>query len=171
MLGSKFDEIDCMIFVELQVDGCMINVELVKRVGILVLFCLCCVCIFEEQGYICGYYVDVDLWEFGFEVQVFVMVGLVKQVEFDLLVFEKLCYIWLLVWECYMFNGEVDFLLKCVVFDLCIFQNFLIESLIVVLNVVSVKISLVICCDKDELGVLFDVLEECLCCDVQVVFI
>lgn len=120
-MGYCLDLIDCKILVEFQVDGCMINVELVKCVGIFVLFCLCCVCIFEELGYICGYYVEVDVCELGFEVQVFVMVGLISQVEVDLSVFEDCCCDWFLVCECYMLNGEVDFILKCCVLDLLMF--------------------------------------------------
>lgn len=138
----------------------MINVELVCWVGIFVFFCLCCVCVFEEIGFICGYYVDINVCELGFEVQVFVMVCFVSQFECDLFVFEVLVCSWLLVCECYMLNGEIDFILKCIVFDLFSFQCFLIESLMVVLNVVLVKISFVICCVKDELGVFFDVVED-----------
>jgi len=160
MPGSKLDEIDRMILAELQADGRMTNVELAKRVGISAPPCLRRVRTLEVQGYIRGYHADVDSRELGFEVQVFAMVGLVKQAESDLSAFEKLCHTWPLVRECHMLNGEVDFLLKCVAPDLRTFQNFLTESLTAAPNVASVKTSLVIRCDKDEPGVPFDVLEE-----------
>ncbi|GAA4220677.1 hypothetical protein GCM10022290_15100 [Sagittula marina] len=114
----------------------------------------------EEQGYIQGYHADVDSRALGFEVQVFVMVGLQSQAETDLSTFEGRCRQWPLVRECHMLNGEVDFILKCVAPDLSTFQSFLTGDLLTAPNVASVKTSLVIRGAKDEPGVPFDVLEE-----------
>ena len=160
MPGSKLDEIDRMILAELQADGRMTNVELAKRVGISAPPCLRRVRTLEEQGYIRGYHADVDSRELGFAVQVFAMVGLIKQAEVDLSAFEQRCQGWPLVRECHMLNGEVDFILKCVAPDLRTFQTFLTEQLTSAPNVASVKTSLVIRGAKDEPGVPFDVLEE-----------
>lgn len=160
MAASRLDEIDRKILAELQADGRMTNVELAKRVGISAPPCLRRVRTLEEAGFIRGYHADVDPRELGFEVQVFVMVGLQSQAEVDLSAFEELCRGWPLVRECHMLNGEVDFILKCVAPDLSTFQTFLTEELTAAENVVGVKTSLVIRGAKDEPGVPFDVLED-----------
>ena len=160
MVASKLDPIDRMILAELQADGRMTNVELARRVGISAPPCLRRVRTLEESGYIRGYHADVDARELGFEVQVFVMVGLERQAEVDLSAFEAKCQGWPLVRECHMLNGEVDFILKCVAPDLSTFQSFLTEELTSADNVASVKTSLVIRGAKDEPGVPFDVLEK-----------
>ena len=159
MPHAKLDPIDRMILAELQADGRMTNVELAKRVGISAPPCLRRVRTLEEMGYIRGYHATVDARKLGFEVQVFVMVGLVSQAEADLTKFENRCRAWPLVRECHMLNGEVDFILKCVAPDLSTFQSFLTEELTAADNVASVKTSLVIRDAKDEPGVPFDVLE------------
>ena len=159
MSASKLDEIDRAILAELQADGRMTNVELARRVGISAPPCLRRVRTLEEAGLIRGYHANVDARALGFEVQVFVMVGLTSQAEADLAAFEELCRAWPLVRECHMLNGEVDFILKCVAPDLSSFQSFLTEQLTAADNVASVKTSLVIRDAKDEPGVPFEVLE------------
>ncbi len=160
MPTQRLDPIDRKILSELQTDGRMTNVELARRVGISAPPCLRRVRVLEEQGYIQGYHADVDARALGFEVQVFVMVGLQSQAESDLSAFEARCRGWPLVRECHMLNGEVDFILKCVAPDLSTFQSFLTGDLLTAPNVASVKTSLVIRGAKDEPGVPFDVLEE-----------
>ena len=160
MPGTKLDPIDRQILAELQADGRMTNVELAGRVGISAPPCLRRVRTLEEAGYIRGYHAQIDARTLGFEVQVFASVGLVSQAEVDLSAFEARCRAWPLVRECFMLNGEVDFILKCVAPDLSTFQSFLTEELLRAENVNSVKTSLVIRDAKDEPGVPFEVLEE-----------
>ena len=157
---SRLDPIDRLILAELQADGRMTNVELARRVGISAPPCLRRVRALEEQGFVRGYHADVDSRKLGFEVSVFVMVGLQSQAENDLSAFENLCLDWPLVRECHMLNGEVDFMLKCVAPDLSSFQSFLTGQLLTSYNVASVKTSLVIRVAKDDPGVPFDVLED-----------
>ena len=157
---SRLDPIDRLILSELQADGKMTNVELARRVGISAPPCLRRVRTLEEQGYIKGYHAKVDSRQLGFEVSVFVMVGLQRQAEADLKDFENRCVSWPLVRECHMLNGEVDFMLKCVAPDLSSFQSFLTGDLLTAPNVGSVKTSLVIRAAKDEPGVPFEILEE-----------
>jgi DNA-binding Lrp family transcriptional regulator len=159
MASTRLDSIDRMILAELQSDGRMTNVELAKRVGISAPPCLRRVRTLEENGYIKGYHAEVNAKELGFEVQVFVNVGLASQAESDLSAFEAKCKSWPLVRECHMLNGEVDFILKCVAPDLSSFQTFLTGELLTTPNVASVKTSLVIRGEKDEPGVPFNVLE------------
>ncbi|MFV0335758.1 MAG: Lrp/AsnC family transcriptional regulator [Tropicimonas sp.] len=160
MPGSKLDPIDRRILSELQADGRMTNVELARRVGISAPPCLRRVRTLEEAGFIRGYHADIDPRELGFEVQVFVMVGLSSQAEADLSAFEQKCRDWPLVRECHMLNGEIDFILKCVSPDLSTFQSFLTEELTAAPKVASVKTSLVIRDAKDDPAVPFEVLEE-----------
>ncbi|MCL3881257.1 Lrp/AsnC family transcriptional regulator [Marivita sp. GX14005] len=160
MASHRLDPIDRKILAELQADGRMTNVELARRVGISAPPCLRRVRTLEEQGFIRGYHAEVDARSLGFEVQVFVMVGLQSQAEADLRAFEELCNGWPLVRECHMLNGEVDFILKCVAPDLSTFQSFLTGELLTSANVESVKTSLVIRNAKVEPGVPFDILEN-----------
>jgi DNA-binding Lrp family transcriptional regulator len=160
MVATRLDPIDRKILSELQADGRMTNVELAKRVGISAPPCLRRVRTLEEAGLIRGYHADVNARDLGFEVQVFVMVGLDSQAEAELSAFEELCRGWPLVRECHMLNGEVDFILKCVSPDLSSFQSFLTGELLTTPNVASVKTSLVIRAAKDQPGVPFDILEE-----------
>ena len=165
MATTRLDPIDRKILAELQADGRMTNVELARRVGISAPPCLRRVRALEEAGLIQGYHAEVDARELGFEVQVFVMVGLDSQAESELRAFEEHCNGWPLVRECHMLNGEVDFILKCVAPDLSTFQSFLTGVLLSTENVASVKTSLVIRGAKDEPGVPFDILEERLALD------
>lgn len=160
MPSTRLDPIDRKILAELQADGRMTNVELAKRVGISAPPCLRRVRALEEDGYIRGYHAEIDAGELGFEVKVFVMVGLASQAEADLSAFENRCRAWPLVRECHMLNGEVDFMLKCVAPDLSSFQSFLTGELLTTPNVASVKTALVIRGAKDEPGVPFEVLES-----------
>lgn len=157
---SRLDPIDRLILAELQANGRITNVELASRVGISAPPCLRRVRSLEQQGFVRGYHADVNTRKLGFEVGVFVMVGLQSQAETDLSEFEKRCIAWPLVRECNMLNGEVDFMLKCVAPDLSSFQSFLTGELLTSPNVASVKTSLVIRAAKDDPGIPFDVLEE-----------
>lgn len=160
MVATRLDAIDRKILAELQADGRMTNVELARRVGISAPPCLRRVRSLEDSGLIGGYHARVNARELGFEVQVFVMVGLESQAEAELSAFEARCSDWPLVRECHMLNGEVDFILKCVAPDLSSFQSFLTGELLTASNVGSVKTSLVIRVAKEEPGVPFDVMEE-----------
>jgi DNA-binding Lrp family transcriptional regulator len=156
MKRLKLDSIDKRILSELQDDGRMTNVELAKRVQISPPPCLRRVRALEEAGFITGYHADLSPKSLGFEITVFVMVGLSSQHDADLKAFEEQVRAWPLVRECYMLNGENDFILKCVAHDLSEFQNFLTEKLTPAKNVAHVKTALVIRPSKKEPGVPVD---------------
>ena len=149
----KLDDIDLQILKLLQEDGRMSNVEISAQVGLSAPPCLRRIRALEDAGLIRGYHGIVDGKALGFDVQVFAMVGLHSQAEADLQAFEAKCLKWDYVRECHMFNGEIDFVLKCVAPDLSSFQRFLTEKLTSADNVASVKTSLVIRCAKDVPGV------------------
>ena len=94
---SRLDPIDRRILAELQANGRITNVELASRVGISAPPCLRRVRALEEQGFVRGFHADVDSRQLGFEVSVFVMVGLQSQAESDLREFENRCIAWPLV--------------------------------------------------------------------------
>ena len=150
---SRLDPIDRLILAELQADGKISNVELASRIGISAPPCLRRVRALEKKGFIQGYHASIDGRRLGFEVSVFVMVGLQSQAESDLREFENKCMGWRLVRECHMLNGEIDFVLKIVSRDLQSFQEFLTSKLTPAPNVASVKTSLTIRTSKYTPGV------------------
>lgn len=155
MTKVKLDDIDVQILDHLQSDGRMTNVDLARKVGISAPPCLRRVRALEESGYIRGYHAEVDAEALGFEVTVFAMVGLASQAESDLVAFEERVRAMPLVRECWMLNGEIDFILKIVARDLAEFQAFLTRELTPAPNVASVKTSFTIRNGKHAPGVPF----------------
>ncbi|NWH09497.1 MAG: Lrp/AsnC family transcriptional regulator [Alphaproteobacteria bacterium] len=153
MKRLKLDQIDKRILSELQADGRMTNVELARRVQISPPPCLRRVRTLEEDGFIEGYHADLNAKALGFEITVFVMVGLSSQHDADLKAFEDQVRGWPLVRECTMLNGEIDFILKCVARDLSEFQSFLTLQLTAAKNVANVKTAFAIRTSKKEAGV------------------
>lgn len=153
MTKVKLDEIDLQILAHLQTDGRMTNVDLARQVGISAPPCLRRVRALEESGFIRGYHAEVDAESLGFEVTVFAMVGLASQAEADLVAFEERVRAMPLVRECWMLNGEIDFILKIVATDLKAFQEILTTHLTPAPNVASVKTSLTIRTAKNLPGI------------------
>ena len=153
MAPSKFDAIDLQILRELQADGRMTNVELAERVGLTAPPCLRRVRALEEAGVIRSYHADLDAAKLGYSITVFAMVSLRSQAEVDLQRFENYVATLPEVRECYMLNGEIDFILKVVARDLQSFQSFLTTHLTAAPNVSSVKTSLTIRTAKQMAGV------------------
>jgi DNA-binding Lrp family transcriptional regulator len=153
MEHHKLDSIDLRILSELQANGRITNVELSRRAKITAPPCLRRMRALEKAGYIRGYHADLDPKLLGYEVSAYVFVGLASQSTTDLNHFEQEVRGWPEVRECYMLNGDVDFLLKCVAKDLSSFQAFITNTLIAAKSVASVKSSLVMHATKREPGV------------------
>lgn len=153
MMPARFDPIDVQILRELQDDGRITNVELAQRVGLTAPPCLRRVRTLEETGAIRAYHADIDEAQLGFNITVFAMVSLRSQAESDLEAFERHVAALPEVRECYMLNGEIDFILKVVAHDLQGFQRFLTSKLTPAPNVISVKTSLTIRTSKRLPGV------------------
>jgi len=153
MARVKLDAVDRKILSCLQSEGRITNVELADRVGITAPPCLRRVRALEQEGYIKGYHADLEQEALGYGLTVFAMVGLHSQAESDLQAFETKVQGWPLVRECFMLNGEIDFILKIVAEDLGSFQHFLTGELTPAPNVASVKTSLTIRTSKHEPGV------------------
>jgi len=153
MVRVKLDAVDRKILSLLQSEGRITNVELADRVGITAPPCLRRVRALEQEGYIKGYHADLEQEALGYGLTVFAMVGLHSQAETDLQAFEAKVQGWPLVRECFMLNGEIDFILKIVAEDLGSFQQFLTGELTPAPNVASVKTSLTIRTSKHQPGV------------------
>ena len=139
MADTNLDEIDLKILQRLQDDGRITNVELANSVGLTAPPCLRRMRALEDEG--------------GYTITVFAMVSLKSQAEIDLQAFEEHVQKLPEVRECYMLNGEIDFMLKVVAKDLQQFQSFLTSQLTAAPNVASVKTSLTIRSAKHLPGV------------------
>jgi len=148
-----FDEIDRQIMAHLQADGRMTNVDLADRVGLTAPPCLRRVRTLEEKGAIRGYHADLDPIWLGYTITVFAMVSLKSQAETDLEAFEAHVADIPEIRECYMLNGDIDFILKIVARDLSSFQQFLTTKLTTAPNVAHVRTSLTIRSSKSMPGV------------------
>ncbi|UTW54952.1 Lrp/AsnC family transcriptional regulator [Kordiimonas sp. SCSIO 12610] len=149
----KLDAVDRKILSCLQSEGRITNVDLSEKVGITAPPCLRRVRALEDEGFIKGYHADLDQEALGFSLTVFAMVGLHSQAEADLQAFEEKVHEWPMVRECFMLNGEIDFILKIVAEDLAAFQQFLTGELTPAPNVASVKTSLTIRTSKHKPGI------------------
>ena len=156
MAHTKLDATDLRILSALQEDGRITNVDLAEKAGISPPPCLRRVRALEEGGYIEGYHAALNAETLGYGITVFAMVGLNSQAEADLKAFEERMKTLPLVRECYMLNGEIDFILKIVATDLGTFQKFLTSELTPAPNVASVKTALTIRNSKKTPGVPFD---------------
>ncbi|MCH8685756.1 Lrp/AsnC family transcriptional regulator [Pedomonas mirosovicensis] len=156
MARVKLDAVDRRILSNLQDDGRMTNVELANRAGITAPPCLRRVRTLETSGVIKGYHADLDPDALGYSIIVFALVSLKSQAEADLQAFEKHVEDLPEIRECYMLNGEIDFVLKIVSTDLQAFQRFLTSKLTPAPNVASVKTSLVIRTSKRQPGIPVD---------------
>lgn len=160
MASTRFDTIDLQILAELQAEGRMTNVDLAQRVGLTAPPCLRRVRALEDAEIIRGYHAELDAVRLGFSITVFAMVSLRSQAESDLEAFEAHVAALPEVRECFMLNGEIDFILKIVARDLQGFQRFLTSKLTSAPNVSSVKTSLTIRSSKNATGVPVEMIEE-----------
>lgn len=153
MADTNLDEIDLKILERLQDDGRITNVELANSVGLTAPPCLRRMRALEDEGVIKSYHAAIDSAKMGYTITVFAMVSLKSQAENDLQAFEDHVQKLPEVRECYMLNGEIDFILKVVAKDLQQFQSFLTSQLTSAPNVASVKTSLTIRSAKHLPGV------------------
>ena len=93
----------------------------------------------EQGGFIDEYRANINATKLGFDLTVWIFVSLKNQNEESLRQFEKLVWGWEQVRECYMLNGEVDFILKCVSKNMEEFNNFLTNQVTSYENISSVK--------------------------------
>ncbi|MBF6603166.1 MAG: Lrp/AsnC family transcriptional regulator [Sphingorhabdus sp.] len=153
MADINLDRIDLQILDRLQNEGRVTNVELANSVGLTAPPCLRRMRALEDSGVITAYHAAIDPAKMGYTITVFAMVSLKSQAETDLQAFEEYVDQLPEVRECYMLNGEIDFMLKIVAKDLQEFQSFLTRKLTSAPNVGSIKTSLTIRSAKNLPGV------------------
>ena len=117
------DKFDRLILEALQEDGRMSNVQLAARVSLSESACLRRVRALEESGMISRYAALLSQNEAGLPGNVFVQIGLHREVESELSAFEDAVRNIPEVMECYLMSGEFDYLLRVVVADMADFER------------------------------------------------
>ena len=125
MAKRKLDTIDRKILDALQSDACISNLELAEKVCLSPSPCSRRVKILEEEGYIRGRVSLLDPDKIGLSVSVFIQVTLNHQAKKNLLDIEKVVSDWPEVMECYLMTGDFDYLIRVVVPNLNVYQQFL----------------------------------------------
>ena len=117
------DKFDKLILEALQENGRMSNVQLANRVNLSESACLRRVRALEESGMISRYAAILSQNEAGLPGNVFVQIGLHREVESELAAFEDAVRDIPEVMECYLMSGEFDYLLRVVVADMADFER------------------------------------------------
>ncbi|HKQ23687.1 MAG TPA: Lrp/AsnC family transcriptional regulator [Burkholderiales bacterium] len=141
MPDFPLDTIDWRILGLLQGDARMSNVEVAKAVGLSPSPCLNRVRALEAAGYISRYVTLLNALRVGLKVSVFIQVTLERQVEPALGTFEKAIRGRPEVMECYLMTGDADYLLRVVVPDIQVLEDFILNFLTRVPGVGNIKSS------------------------------
>jgi len=137
----QLDSIDWKILGLLQGDARMSNVELAKAVGLSPSPCLNRVRSLEEAGYISRYVTLLDAVRVGLKVSVFIQVTLERQIESALERFENAIRARPEVMECYLMTGDADYLIRVVVADIQVLEEFILKFLTKLPGVGNIKSS------------------------------
>jgi DNA-binding Lrp family transcriptional regulator len=137
----QLDSIDWKILGLLQADARMANVELARAVGLSPSPCLHRVRALEEAGYISRYVTLLDALRVGLKVSVFIQVTLERQIESALERFENAIRGRPEVMECYLMTGDADYLIRVVVADIQVLEEFILKFLTKLPGVGNIKSS------------------------------
>ena len=137
----QLDSIDWKILGLLQADARMSNVELAKAIGLSPSPCLSRVRSLEEAGYISRYVTLLDALRVGLKVSVFIQVTLERQIESALERFENAIRSRPEVMECYLMTGDADYLIRVVVADIQVLEEFILKFLTKLPGVGNIKSS------------------------------
>jgi Lrp/AsnC family transcriptional regulator, leucine-responsive regulatory protein len=141
MPESQLDSIDWKILGLLQGDARLSNVELAKAIGLSPSPCLNRVRALEEAGYISRYVTLLDALRVGLKVSVFIQVTLERQIESALERFENAIRARPEVMECYLMTGDADYLIRVVVADIQVLEEFILKFLTKLPGVGNIKSS------------------------------
>ena len=139
MIKKELDGIDFKILRILQDEGRISNLDLSKKIGMSPPPTLRRVRDLEKNGFIDGYRANIDPSKLGYDLTAWIFISLKNQNEESLNTFEKLVWGWETIRECYMLNGEVDFILKSVSKNMAEFNDFLSQNITSNDNILSVK--------------------------------
>ena len=137
----QLDSIDWKILGLLQADARMANVELARAVGLSPSPCLHRVRALERAGYISRYVTLLDALRVGLKVSVFIQVTLERQIESALERFENAIRGRPEVMECYLMTGDADYLIRVVVADIQVLEEFILKFLTKLPGVGNIKSS------------------------------
>ncbi|WP_136443885.1 Lrp/AsnC family transcriptional regulator [Pacificoceanicola onchidii] len=149
-MEPKLDEIDQRIIRELQRDGRLSHQDLSEKVGLSPSPCARRIKRLEAEGIIKGYIAQIDEQRMGYGMSVFVSVKLDKQVDDQLINFEKAIAAFPEVVDCWLMTGGFDYLLRVAVADLADFERFLTSRLTKVGGVSSIESSIPVRRVKDQ---------------------
>jgi DNA-binding Lrp family transcriptional regulator len=141
MPDIQLDSIDWIILGLLQANARMSNVELAKAVGLSPSPCLHRVRALEDAGYISRYVTLLDALRIGLKVSVFIQVTLERQIETALERFETAIRGRPEVMECYLMTGDADYLIRVVVADIQVLEEFILKFLTKLPGVGNIKSS------------------------------
>tara|TARA_B100000886_G_scaffold78432_1_gene50833 strand:+ start:414 stop:884 length:471 start_codon:yes stop_codon:yes gene_type:complete len=144
MTKKNIDSIDLKILRILQDEGRISNLDLSKKIDMTPPPTLRRVRDLEDKGYIDGFRANINPEKLGFDLTAWIFISLKNQNEESLNSFEKLVWGWENIRECYMLNGEIDFILKCVSKNMSEFNNFLTKNITSNDNISSVKTAFMI---------------------------
>ena len=137
----QLDSIDWKILGLLQTDARLANVELAKAIGLSPSPCLHRVRALEEAGYISRYVTLLNALRVGLKVSVFIQVTLERQIESALERFENAIRGRPEVMECYLMTGDADYLIRVVVADIQVLEEFILKFLTKLPGVGNIKSS------------------------------
>ena len=144
MTKKNIDNIDLKILRILQDEGRISNLDLSKKIDMTPPPTLRRVRDLEDKGYIDGFRANINPEKLGFDLTAWIFISLKNQNVESLNSFEKLVWGWENIRECYMLNGEIDFILKCVSKNMSEFNNFLTKNITSNDNISSVKTAFMI---------------------------
>ena len=146
MYDLDMDRIDRRLLAHLQLHGRASNLELAQAVGLSPAQCHRRHRRLEEKGYIAGYAARLDAVRLNLGVVAFIDVAMEKGHIRDLKKFTDVIVDLPEILECYSVTGDFDYVIKVVARDLKSLSTFLMEKLMRLPGVNSVRSS--ICLDE-----------------------
>lgn len=141
-MSRTLDSIDHRILAELQRNARLTHQELSERIGLSPSPCSRRLRQLEDDGYITGYAALMDEAKMGFGFSVFVSVKLDRQVDEQLVSFERAILQYPEVVDCWLMTGSRDYLLRVAVSGLEEFERLLTGRLTKVPGVASLESSI-----------------------------
>ena len=123
------DKKDRQIIRELQRDGRLTNLELAERVNLSPSPCLRRLRNLETSGVIQGYTALIDQKAYGVPLTVFVSIALEKRSKETVRAFEQKVDDIDAILDCFLTTGDADYMLRVVVADLEVYENFVRQEL------------------------------------------
>lgn len=151
-MKQSVDHIDQKILKELQADASRSHQTIGELAGLSPSPCSRRIRIMEAEGIIEGYSARVDENRLGFSLSVFVSVKLDRQIDNNLVSFERGVALCPEVVDCWLMTGNRDYLLRVAVADLSEFEDFLTQRLTRLQGVASIESSIPIRRVKGQLS-------------------